>query len=527
MRCPNELESFRRLPLALAMLSISAASGAQSLSLVPTASVTQTLTDNYRLAPSGRAESITQFSPGISLANRGGRVQGFLNYSLNALVYVRDSTANNFQNSLNASMRAEALERWLFVDAAASITQQSISALGRPAGDPGIVNSNSTEVMTWRVSPYVTGSVPGVAVYDLRFGLSGTRGGAANSFDSTVTQASVRLGSDRSLSRLRWNLGASHQLSDFSASRQTQSTRYDAGIGYELSRVFRLTASAGHESSDYASTAAASRNVVSLGLGWTPNPDLDLSFQASRDGVENITLNWSPTVRTRLTAQRARQLYGNTHSLSFEHRMPRSVWRLSDTRSVVSSSGPLATGSRGSTYDLYFTQFASLEPDPVKREQLVNEFLLASGISPAPPAGSGFLTTAASLQRRQEASFALLGVLTTVTFTASSTEGQRLDAVSTVADDLANGNNLRQRSFSVAVAHRLTPISSVNLAGTTQKSSASVSGQQSELRSLNLTWASRLTRNGNATITLRRAEFDSPLSPYNENAVVATLGWRF
>ena len=91
---------------------------------------------------------------------------------------------------------------------------------------------------------------------------------------------------------------------------------------------------------------------------------------------------WTPSPRTSLTANFDERSFGRTHNLSFEHRTALTTWRISDSRSVSTVNGENGAGSRGTAYNLLFAQFASIEPDPVKRTDLVNSALLRSGINP-------------------------------------------------------------------------------------------------------------------------------------------------
>src|SRR5881628_2392215 len=64
----------------------------RTLSIVPRLSITETLTDNSRLVTADRqSDLITQIAPGLRITSSGGRVKGFLDYSLNGLIYARNS----------------------------------------------------------------------------------------------------------------------------------------------------------------------------------------------------------------------------------------------------------------------------------------------------------------------------------------------------------------------------------------------------------------------------------------------------
>jgi uncharacterized protein (PEP-CTERM system associated) len=158
---------------------------------------------------------------------------------------------------------------------------------------------------------------------------------------------------------------------------------------------------------------------------------------------------------------------------------------------------------------------------------LVNAFLQANGINPNAIVVSNFLTSAISLQRRQNLSFTLLGVRDTITFTASRTETSRLDTITNAIDDLSNAASVRQTGLSVNYAHRLTPDTSVSVTGMTQRSSDSSGLQETTSNSVNIGVSTRLGLRTSAAVNARRVIFESTASPYNETAITGTVSVQF
>ena len=475
----------------------------RAVAIVPRFSVTQTLTDNARLsADNKRFEAITQLSPGVHISSNAGRIQGSLDYALNGVVHARDSSASNLQHALRAFVRAEAVENWAYLDASASISQQNIAALGTQSPDPALNNSNRTEVSTFSIAPYVRGSLGGIANYEARLHHAGTNSDTSNA-DSTTTAATLRLSSDRQWARLGWFADASHQVVDFHAGRETESDRINAGLSFVVGPELSFSARGGREINNLVSLDRQSH--VTSGFG----------------------LVWNPTERTRFTLDRDRRYFGHSHSIRFEHRTPKTVWKYLDVRDVSSGASSNSVANPVTVFDLLFAQLASEVPDPVQRALIVNDFMQRMGISPNALAVGGFLTAASSLQRRQELSFALIGVRTTITVSGFRTEGSRLDTVSTVVDDLANGNVLRQRGLSVTAAHRLTPDSSLMLTASQLNTSGTVGDRSTRLRSGLLTWSSRVGSRTHLSLGARHVRFASNTTPYTESALIGTLTLRF
>ena len=112
--CPRQI---RNAPMALTLASLltalltslaSPAVHAGEWKFVPSVSVTETLTDNVRLAGRGGEEGdlVTQVSPGFTLSNNSALLKARINYALQANLYATSSTASSFSNLLNANVAA-------------------------------------------------------------------------------------------------------------------------------------------------------------------------------------------------------------------------------------------------------------------------------------------------------------------------------------------------------------------------------------------------------------------------------------
>ncbi len=202
--------------------------------------------------------------------------------------------------------------------------------------------------------------------------------------------------------------------------------------------------------------------------------------------------------------------FGTAYKLVLSHRSGRTVWKLTDTKEVSDAANADDASGIGSMYDLLFTQFASVEPDPVARATMVENFLQTNGIDPDASATSGFLTAAMSVQRRQELSFA-----------------SRLDTLSASVDDLTNFGNVRQQGFSVQLAHRLTPDYSLGVLLSQQQTSAGSGIQDTRLRSLNVILGGRLGKRSTLSLGARHTVMDSEAAAYAEQAVTGHLKVQF
>lgn len=492
-------------PLLLAAGTVSAQTAGveRAFAVLPTVSVTETLTNNALLSSvDKRTDAVTQLTAGISLMARGGRTNASLDYQLSGSIHAKSTAANNTANTLRAALAVELVSNFLFIDANASIGQQTISAFGTQTTDLAVDNSNRTEVRGFTISPSVRGRIGSLATYSARFTHAQESSASTTVGDTTSDNALVSLNSAGS-SVLGWGLSGSRQRSEFSAGRATTTDSLRAALNYTANPELRLTLDGGRESSNVI--VSGDENTRTWGVG----------------------LDWTPSERTRLTARRERRFFGDAHSLSFDHRTGRTLWRFSSNKDIsTGTSNNTATGNT-SAYELIYASLATLYPDPILRQQMTLLQLAQRGLSPNSLVSTGFLKSAATLVNKQDLSVVLQGVRTTATLSLSRSDSRRLDNVSTAQDDLSASENIRQSGITVTLGHRLTPTAGLSLTLSKLRTRGDLASQATDLQSLNLSWTGQIGLRSSLSFGARRVEFDSPSAPYDESAVFATLSMQF
>lgn len=494
---------------ALALLPLPAvwaqdAGQTQTISIVPRVSVTETLTDNVNLSgTAARSELTTEISPGIRLDIQGARLKTYLDYSLTHVNYARGSSGSRLQNALNTFGTFEAVDNWAFVDFSGNISQQTISAFGTQSTSNTAINANQTEVANYRVSPYIKGQLGNIANYEARISQAVTSADNAATFDTTNTNSSVRVTNASTFRRLGWSADVGRQQSSYDAGRTTKSDTYSLGLTYELTPQVRLSANAGQEANNFTSLDKQTYSTHSVGL------------------------TWQPSQRTTVSALTGKRSFGNTHNVSFEHRSARTVWRFTDSKDVSTPGEQNGFGTVGNVYDLFYNQLEGSGLTPAQRALRVNQLLQQYGINPNIPVVSSFLTSAASVQRSQNLSFALLGVRDTITFLLTRTESFRLDTLVSAIDNLSDANTVTQNGFSINYSHRLTPDYSMGVVLSRQATSGSTAAQDTTLKSLNLSLSGQVGKNTAASLGLRHVVSDNGANPYTENAVTGNLNVQF
>jgi uncharacterized protein (PEP-CTERM system associated) len=487
--------------------------GGRAFYIVPTFSANATLTDNVNLSATDKQSDLfLSVSPGIQIGGQTGRIRGFLDYVLTGSFYARDldsSTlyhplgSNNFYNTLNASVNAEAVQNWLFIDANASISQQFISPFGTQSTDPSLNNANSTQVSTVNVAPYVKGQIAGQVNYLGRAFYTFTDSGTSQAADSTVWGALLGFDSTTRWSKLSWGLDFTYREATFGDRRSEFDQLNVLSLNYAVTPELRVSLRGNTETSNLVSLENETTTGYGGGLRWTPSP------------------------RTNLVVEYDQRVFGNSHLYSFDYRTPRTVWAISNRQGLSTGQYNGGRGNAGSPFDLLFAQFATVEPDPVARAQLVNNFLKANGVDPNASLNTGYLPNQVQLERRREASVAWLGQRSTMIFNVYQTQTQSLQPALLNPDDpLAGGNVITWLGGGANWSHRLTPKATLTLSGTGQRTSESIGVKETTLWVGTVMWTSQIDRRASVSLSARH-QVQSGSSSYNESALLATLNMTF
>lgn len=498
----------RATATALAAASLAMPAVAQSVRsyyVQPSLTLTQTLTDNGGFSRrDGEVEAITQIRPSVRISARGPRVQGSIDYAINAVGYARDSDRSEIQQqlSLTSTGGLKLIENRLFLDGAANVSQQAITPFGQIPSDPGRGGDNLTQVATYSLSPYLVGQLGSAASYRLGVSHAATVAADESRFDAKSTTASLDVSSGRSFGPLGWGVQAARTASDYDEGRRTENDTLLGTVSYVVGPDLVLRANAGAEWNDFR------------------------TVEKTRYDRYGIGAEWRPTERTVISAQVDDRFFGTGYNVLLQHRTPRTVWSFTASRDVSDINGR-TTAAVGTAYDLFYAQFASIQPDPLLREQLVLAFLRQNGIPPNLLLLSDFLFASGTIDDRQQLSFALVGRRSTLTVAATRSRSSRADTLTGASDVFSDTGFVNQRGMSVNVAHRLTPDSSLSLLIAEQRSSGELDTQSTRQRSAVLSWSIQVGRRSSLSLSAKRTEFDSPTNPYDENALTASFTMGF
>ena len=236
---------------------------------------------------------------------------------------------------------------------------------------------------------------------------------------------------------------------------------------------------------------------------------------------------WTPSPRTRFELGADKRYFGNGHRLVLEHRTPRTIWRYSDVRDV-NNGDTFGNGRSITLFQLFFAQFASIQPDPTLRDQLVRQYLAAIGRSPDELLNVSLPGGGTTVQRRRDLSVAWTGLRMTVTVLAYSSESRFLGGPNTGPSTASAGSNSSQSGGTVSSSYRLTPLTSLTAAlSRSITPDAARTGSGTGLKAATLSLSTQLGARTTASLSGRYSVLNGGADPYREAALTATLSLRF
>lgn len=489
---------------------------ARAFVVKPRISMTETWSDNVliRSNPNGKESGfITDISPGIRIDAKTARLKAYFDYAFHEQIYTASSAPNRSQNSLNTFGSLEAVSNWLFLDFSGLIAQQAISAFGPQSPSNGNISNNSTETSSYRISPYIKGRFAGVAEYSLRYNWTTTQSNVSTAKNTEISDWAGQLSGSTPFQNLKWSVDATEQNATYSQGNTTEARRLNAMATYSIVPQFRVSASGGSESNNYASPNMVSHTTHGYGFDWTP------------------------TERTQISMFKEHRFFGEGHRYSFSHRFPLSSVRYSDTKDISVLPNQFTTIGIGTVsdflYPLYYQicaqnpQISSKYPD---LDTCAKAGLSQLPISPNAQVTSSFLRSQATLQRMQQLAMAFQGARNSLTVMFTRSENQTMLAFNAINDDFSQNNtsSIRQQGASVTLTHQLIGLTNVSLMASRQKSTGSGTNTLKATTSMyQASLSSPLGPKTTGNVSIRHTEFDSSTTPYTENAIVGTLSYIF
>lgn len=502
--------ALRLAPLALAAMLLSAECRAE-WKFTPAMDLSETYTDNANQQSDDLARNswVSESSPNFTLSEQSSHLKLNAAGQWHAYAYSQKDLANvrNSDRSYSANAEAMLVDNLFYADANTSSSRQAMSPFG-PLNSP-FSKTNTTQVSTWSVSPYLKhhfGSSADLTVRYTRDSVKSSTTGFGNSLGST---RAVNLASGSAFNDLGWNLSYNHQDLDSEFAGNSSSENSQVGLRWNLIRRFILTTSVGYDKYDYPAL-----NQRTDGRSWSYGFD------------------WVPSTHTSVQASFGHRYFGKTGSLASSYRTPHSLWTLTYGDDVTTTRSQFLLPAAVDTAALLDRLFTTAYPDPVQRQQAVQAYMSATGLPPTLVDSINYLSNRYVRDRHLQGAVTLRGGRSDLVLTVFRDERNALSLQQSDSALLGGGvngslnDNVRQRGASAALDYRLSPRTTAlaNLNVTHVQSLSTGLASTDRMASVGL--QRRFDARTRGSLELRHSAGRPGIvdnKSYHENAIAATL----
>ena len=496
-----------RTLLATLTLATSVA-GAQTFRFVPSLTITETLTNNVNLAPSSSAKSdlISAFSPGFSISEQSARTRLTGDVSLPILIYARSSENDRVLPQVNITGNIEAVDRWLYVDGNANVSQQYVSPFGARPVDIQNNNQNRYTAQSYSLTPYLKRDLPGEMQVEIRDGNTWTKLNNAPASDTTAYTNVVSALLSRKPLPLGWD--ATYSRSEVKFGSQPLVTQVARGnLVYQADPELQLSLRGGYE-------------------------DDDLGLTQSRSSIYGVGAIWQPNARTKVNGYWEHRFFGSSYQAGWNYRTALFAWDASFSRDITTLPQQLAAGAglvdtRTLLNQLFLTQF----PDPIQRQLFIDQYIIEHGLSQFSPNPEALFTNQVYLTQQASTSVGLLGVRNAIFLTLFHVRTEVFASNTDNADTASQFNNNTQIGGTLVWSHNLASdlsfIATATAARTTGNGNAAQAGT-SRQESVNLSLTSSIGAKTSLSAGARYYVVRSDLAEkVQESAIFVTVSHAF
>jgi uncharacterized protein (PEP-CTERM system associated) len=458
-----------------------------------------TVSDNIGLEPPGQEDDgfLLEVSPYVRADINRPRLQAELAYAMRNFYTSPDEGYEGPNHDLRAFGNAALKDDWFWLAGQALVYQVSDSPFEATAADPSSRSGNRSRYSRYDISPYVRGWIGEQTSYEAGYGFNAIRYGRDET-SSTANLLRARVESNPVLRRFGWlvNGDTSRREFDNGADYNTSNALF-AGL-YRLTRSLRIGAGASYTRINVVSNADGETG------GWGPA----------------ALLTWTPTPRTSLHLEATHAYYGNAAAARLSHRAQHWTLGLQYDQGIVDGS------EAGVTYLDSRTQPRTgqgQESTPALNDELADRGTLPGF---GTPLASGLLAGALVERRRLAVTAGWLRQRNSVGITIFKSRSETRQTTVPLPGAVGGFTELDQDGILAQYDRLLTPRTTATLQGRLTRSETAGGSISSDLRVLEAVLTHTYSRQTTASIGYRRADQDGS-SEYRENAVIATLNFRF
>jgi uncharacterized protein (PEP-CTERM system associated) len=480
--------------------------------ITPTFGLSETYTDNVNLTVDSQAqrEFITEFTPGITISDNGPNLKLNAAYQAEYFEYTDKNVPNinKFQNALQANANAAIVKEFFYIDSAASISQQAISAFGPQTNNNPYSDNNRTEVKTLSFSPYITENLGTTAVLQARYSHQAENSGNVQLGDSQSDGVLLDLASGPAFRIVNWGIQFNRQTIESTVSPTVTAQTAELSGAYIISPELSLTANTGYDEFEYQGLVGDNQ----------------------RDNFWLAGLTWAPTTRTNILFSGGRRYGGTSYNLVASHHTRNSIWMINYNDSVTTTLSQFSSPNNISTAGLLSQLNSATITDPGQLQQTVSNTIGEAGLPSNLGGGANFFSNGFFLQKQLQASVAFNTAKSTLIFSLFDTERTTLSTTEFTGflggnTSLQLNDNNRQLGASSMLNWAVTPRTNFYLNGTYTKIESLSSSLNNFNRAVVFGMTRRIKPHLQGTLELRRAEGTTAdgVDMYHENAIMGSL----
>ena len=380
---------------------------------------------------------VTSLTGAIAFTGEGARLKLTGSVGATELLYAGQSENNSFAPNVSVLAKAEAIEKFFFIDASANISQTFISPFGPQPANLTTPTNNRYTSYTYNVSPYIQGAFSPDVTYLVR---------DDNTWTSSTTYGNSSLKVPTTYNNyLNAEVDATGGLNGLSV--QYQRLYYDNGLegGTDTLQIARAIVS---HHFDPQLTGSLRGGYESARFPLT----------SDHSAIYGAGLEWRPTDRTDLSGYWEHQFFGSSYNWQLTHRLPNVALAATFTRGL--SSFPqlaLAIPAGVPVAPFIDSAFATRIPDPAERAAAVAQFLAQNGLPPTLISPLNFYAAQITLQQTESVSAVWIGARNALGFTVFNNRSEAISGTgSPLPPAFQFGANNTQTGVGVNYSHRLS-----------------------------------------------------------------------
>lgn len=461
--------------------------------------------DNIGFSPTAPAsDTLTEMTPTIGITRNSPRLKLNAHYAPRLLYYFEDTFASRISNNLNADGTLEVVDDLFFLNGRASVSERRKSVFN---AQPNLVNNtvgDSSQSRVFALSPSMRGKfrLGDIATWSSNYTIARSE---LSSQEGAMTARTLTGTLQGTPAKLGWKADYSSRTTESDTSGSTDRDSLVGSLIFRPDVEIELTGRYGYEKSSLGTR----RDGATYGAGvvWTPTPRTSFSL----DGDEHP--------------------YGSTAKFNLSHRLPRTAFNATYTRSIVSRIDTLLEGA--GLQELY-DALALTEPyasivDPIERQEAIEADARAGRIPGLGSVDSPVLSDNEFLRTRWQVSAVHTGARNSLSLTMfKSTSDSGTGSSGALTGDFLLSPVVEQKGWTVGLSHRLGSTSSLSFSFSSSDTNGSRSAQAQTKRDIfNATLSTAFGARTSGSIGLRMMRGTVTTGDVDENALIATMNTRF